>query len=450
MKRWIVVSALPLLIAASATPEYARQWTVQLPGADAGAYRVELTPDVYRTIASSDLRDLDVIDAGGKPVASDVFAPDAPLASKPTRTQVPWFALQVPDGGDAGSLALIAQRDAQGRILSLQAQATREGIGSDARAFLLDLSAVKGRIEALELGLRPDAQVDAAFRVEASDDLQQWRTLATHAQVLSLQQDGRRLARTDVALDGTARYVRLVPVDASPALPLQQVAARIATAPQEAAWQWEALQSTSKGDAAKGYEFDLGGRFPIERVDVQSSGNAAIEWRVESRADDDAPWVLRAGPWIAYRVADKAGAAASAPVGIFDGPVRDRHWRLIAQSGRATEAPTLRLGYRPEVVVFLAQGTPPYALVAGSARARRAEAPLPRLVEAMQQQRGDQWRPAAATLGTGVALAGDAALAQHMTPQDWRQMLLWGVLVVGALVVGFLALQVLRKAPEQR
>jgi hypothetical protein len=68
----------------------------------------------------------------------------------------------------------------------------------------------------------------------------------------------------------------------------------------------------------------------------------------------------------------------------------------------------------------------------------------------MQQQRGDTWRPAAATLAAGTALAGDAALEQHMTPQDWRQMLLWGVLVLGALVVGGLALHLLRKGPDAR
>jgi hypothetical protein len=271
---------------------------------------------------------------------------------------------------------------------------------------VFDLSAIQGRVEALEFALRPDAQVDAAFRVDASEDLQQWRTITPRAQVLSLQQEGRRLARTDVALEQASRYLRLMPLDAAPALPILRVDARIASPLKDAPWQWQALHTASSVADAKGFEFDLAGPFPIERVDVASSGNAAIEWRVESRADDGTPWIVRAGPWIAYRVSDKAGAAASAPVEIFGGAVRDRYWRLTAQSGRPTESPTLRLGYRPEVVVFLAQGKPPYALVAGSARARRVDAPLVNLVEAMQQQRGDTWRPAAATLAAGTAARG--------------------------------------------
>src|SRR5690606_2955324 len=44
--------------------------------------------------------------------------------------------------------------------------------------------------------------------------------------------------------------------------------------------------------------------------------------------------------------------------------------------------PVLRLGYRSEVLVFLAQGQPPYTLAAGSARRRRGEAPIKPLLDA--------------------------------------------------------------------
>lgn len=440
MKRWMVLLALPLLAVASVREDYARQWPLALSAADAGAYRVVLQPQMYRTMRSAELRDVDVVDARGTPVAADVFAPDAPLAAPATRVAVPWFALQDARTEDGGTLALIAQRDASGRILSLQAQAAEGAAQDGARAFVFDLSHVKQAIAVLELALRPDAQVDNAFRVEASDDLEQWRTLAPRAQVLSLQREGKRLAKTDIAVGTQVRYVRLVPLDAAPALPLADVAARLDAPKTDAPLQWETLQASATRDATQ-FEFDLVGRFPIASVDVRSAGNAAIEWRLESRDDDERPWIARAGPWTAFRVGD----TASKPVDIDGAPVRDRHWRLVAQSGRPTETPTLRLGYRPEVVVFLAQGTAPYALVAGSANARRADAPLPRMVEAMRSERGATWMPSPATPGAVVTLGGDAALERRMTPQDWKQVVLWSVLVIGALVVAGFALSLLRK-----
>ena len=107
--------------------------------------------------------------------------------------------------------------------------------------------------------------------------------------------------------------------------------------------------------------------------------------------------------------------------------------------------PMLRLGYRPEVVVFLAQGKAPYALVAGSARARRADAPLPQLVDALRTQRGQDWQPADATLGPMQALAGNAALTPAPVERDWKAWLLWALLVGGALIVAGFAFSLLKK-----
>ena len=112
--------------------------------------------------------------------------------------------------------------------------------------------------------------------------------------------------------------------------------------------------------------------------------------------------------------------------------------------------PTLKLGYRPEVVVFLAQGKPPYALVAGSARAQRADAPLPQLVDALRVQRGQEWQPATATLGQPQALAGANALTPAPVERDWKAWLLWALLIGGALIVAGFAFSLLKKPASKQ
>lgn len=92
--------------------------------------------------------------------------------------------------------------------------------------------------------------------------------------------------------------------------------------------------------------------------------------------------------------------------------------------------------------MFLAQGAAPYSLAAGSVRATRREAPLQPMVDAMREQRGAAWQPASAKLGPPQDLAGAAALAPQ---RDWKRWLLWGVLVLGALVVAGFAASLLRK-----
>ena len=302
-------------------------------------------------------------------------------------------------------------------------------------------------MEALVFDFPADADVQAAFRVETSDDLQVWRTLHPRLQFLDLQQSGSRLAKNDVPLGMSAKYVRLVPLG-DEAFAFNGVRARIAVPASERTWAWETVQGREARDHGKvAYEFESPGRFPAERADVIAGGNAAVEWRLESRDDDDAPWTWRAGPWVAFRVAARDGATTSAPASIGGAPVRDRQWRLVAESGTPSSPPALKLGYRPEVVVFLAQGTPPYSLVAGSARAVRGDAPLPRLVDAMRASKGEDWQPMPATLGEPTELAGTTALERPTTPEDWKRWLLWVLLVVGAAIVAGFAITLLRKPP---
>ena len=126
------------------------------------------------------------------------------------------------------------------------------------------------------------------------------------------------------------------------------------------------------------------------------------------------------------------------------GVIRDRYWRLSSRTP-VNGMPTLRLGYRPEVMVFVAQGSGPFAVVAGSARASRGLAPVPQLVEALRMQHGSDWQPADATLGPPTLLAGDAALAPAPAQRDWKAWLLWGILVGGALIVSGFAFSLLRR-----
>ncbi len=106
------------------------------------------------------------------------------------------------------------------------------------------------------------------------------------------------------------------------------------------------------------------------------------------------------------------------------------------------------MGYQPEVLVFLSQGAAPYALAVGSATARRMEAPIGVLIEELRQRNDPSWQPTLARLeGSPEPLAGDAALEpQH----DWKAWLLWALLGLGVLIVGGLAVSLLRQKPALR
>lgn len=445
----LIAAALPLLAWAGAREDYAWQWPLSLSRDDAGAYRVVLDDSVYRQARGAQLRDLDVIDGSGVAVPAAVFTPEQPLARAPQRVVLPWFALPAsPSGSSTQGWELVSEIETDGRLRRVEARSTASDTSKlPQTSLLLDASRVRSPILALELEWAPGAALDAAYNVEASDNLDQWRSVSSSGRLIDLQRGGQRLVQRRIVFDSVgeqARYLRLTPQDPKSAAQISAVSAELATTAASAPMQWRELKGkrVEQRDGSVAFEYELDGRFPIQQADVALPGNHALEWRLDSRDVAEQGWHPQAGPWMAYQVAGQGDGDRSAARQLGD-TTRDRLWRLRA-NGAVPGEPVLRLGYRPEVVVFLAQGAPPYALVAGSARSARADSPLAHLIEALRQTRGKDWQPSDASLGASAPLAGDAALIAPEPKRDWRSWMLWLVLVAGALIVSGFAFSLLR------
>ena len=176
-------------------------------------------------------------------------------------------------------------------------------------------------------------------------------------------------------------------------------------------------------------------------ADVASAGNSTRGWTLESRDDGRIRMAIRrvAMGGLSHRQWRQGQQFSAAAVARWLAP---SPLAVAAREPFEGAAPMLRFGYRPEVVVFLAEGAPPFALLAGSVRAwrlRRAVAATGGCVASPSVAATGS--PLTATLGTRQALAGDAAFAAAEAPHDWKRWLLWGVLVAGAAAGGGLRVQ---------
>ncbi len=448
MKPWWLLATVPLLVAAG-DGDYAHQWPLQMQMADAGAYRVVLDEAVYQQVQSPGLDDLDVLDAQGRPVPAAMIDPPAAQTSGTRTVELPWFPLPASER-EKRDIAAISEIVVDGNLRRVEwrTAGTGDAVGN---GVLLDASRLGEPVQALRVQWTAvQTPFDLAVRVSASDNLKDWHTVADEAHLVELANAGRRVQRDRIELTPVkARYLRMMPLDAhASALPLSAVTAELASAQATPEWHWRTLEGVRAAapDGAVHFEFALDGRFPIERADVALPGNSTGQWRLQARETTDAPWRDVTTSWTAFRI-EQAGQVEASPPQTLSGVHRDRHWRLTPHSGALTaEAPQLRLGYRPEAMVFLAQGQAPFRLVAGSGRAHRAQAPLAQTVAAMRAKRGPQWQPAPATLGASTVLGGAQALTPEPAQRDWKAWLLWGLLVSGALLVAGFALSLLRKA----
>lgn len=451
MKRWMGLLAV-LLAAAAGAQEYRRhyveQWPLSLSSEQSGAYRITLEPGIYRRALSPTLADLQVYNAAGQALPSALLAADQPLAQAPVQRELAWFVLPRLDARRRDDLQLVAERDRDGRVRRVEAQLHAGTGDATPGGWLIDAS-VLGALPLAALVLDWDGHeqpLQLAVQVDASDDLRHWTSIDAQVPLVDLQRDGKRLLqrRIDLDIGRAVRYLRvLAPPDQ--ALPeLRAVIAELPPAPASTPWEWLSLEATAR--SAGSFEFELDGRFPVARLDVATADNSVVQWSAYSRDDPDADWQRRTAPWVAYQVQAADARRERSPPRELGTVTRDRYWRLVAEPASTSAAPALRLGYRPEVLMFLSQGAAPYALAVGSATAVREQAPVGVLIDDLRLRNGPGWQPTLARVdGSPEPLAGDAALQR---PRDWKRWLLWALLLAGVLVVGVLALGVLRQKPH--
>ena len=451
IKRLMLLALLPGV--AHAADDFARQWPLQLSQPDAGAYRVVLDAQVHAAAHWRDLRDVQVLDADGKPVASVVQAAATPL-SPPLRTrELAWFALPAAVAAGNDDLSVVVQRDAAGKLLSIRGASAHVPAAGVDPAWLLDVGQDAASLRALQVQWADaDAVLDLGYRLEGSDDLRNWRVLDPQVRLLQLRNGGHQLRNARIAVAAASRYLRLLPLQAQGAPALAGIRGEFAAATEADDWQWLQLQA-SGGDARQGYVYQLQGRFPVQRVDVDMPANSALTWSLASRdgdIDDGAggdggpSWRVLASAWNTWNLSEAGSQRRSAALEM-SATVEDRQWRLQAEPGAGpASAPLLRLGYRPASVVFLAQGRAPYLLVAGSANAGTTQATLEPMLAALRTANGAHWQPSIARLGPGSVRAGDAAYQRAAAPRDWKNLLLWAVLLAGALAVAGFAASLLR------
>lgn len=433
--------------------DYAYAWPLSLAG-DSAAWQVELTPAIYAAVTTADLRDIAVLDAAGNPVP---MAPHAAVSTKTAQAsefELPLFALPTPAAGRTEEpLSLHVERGPDGRLRRLDAEVggtnATEHVTND---LLIDASTLHAPIDSLWIDFDGASSIIAHCNVSASEDLQQWRSIAD-ATVLSLHDNGNFISRRQIPLNGVrATYLRLHH-DAHD-LPNLHVRARVLARSTliEPARVWLDAPLVATVDGEKGapnrFVYRLPAPLAIDAVKVDLAGdNSLARVRIESRIGDN--WQPRAEV-VAFRLHQGDDVIGNDETAVNVGG-RAQEWR-VNPATPLDRPPTLHAAFRPDRFVFLAQGNGPYRLAAGSARARRGDYPVDTALAQLKSRLGPDWQPPLATLGDRATLAGDKALvaAPAKTGGEWKTWLLWAVLIGAAAVIGGLALTLLRGSNVDR
>lgn len=456
--KWPVAGLVALAASAGAG-----ELPLQLKGA--GPHHTLRVPlDVRAQASSAGLDDLRVLNAAGVAMPHAWVDDDPAGVVQARRQAVPLFNAPSPASAASGA-------------------PVRRG------GWVVDLRAVQGLPQELQLDVAPGTNGVFPFALEASADLQQWRVLAADAQLVALQHQGLRLAHTSFELGGGVRggYLRLQPLPGGPELPV--TAARVASLAQQAAalpdWQWSEPLAPSRCEAAH-CDYVLPRHLPLQRVEfLLAEPNMLARVQLLAQPDDAPPPAtsrlrhhhparehLRAlrhknGPSSPRTAEDHFWPQGGGTVYALDLQGRTlrstvlelpgglhRTLRVQPTGGMAQlglRPPSIRVAGRAQSLVFLARGEGPYRLAWAQTSAPVA-LPLAELMPGRQP--GDPLPESTAVVAPKALPVPAAPAASAATPPrpeagpTLHKFWLWAALVAALALMGFMARSLLKPNPS--
>ena len=313
------------------------------------------------------------------------------------------------------------------------------------RGLLFDTRNLKSELRAVELEgtLPPSLIVKATLDVSA--DLKSWRTVASQSPVFDFGRDGPGNRRIDLPLVQKleGQYLRLTWSDA-PHLAvtgLRTIGAMNSNRAEPVVVELGAPQNAAEGYA----EWTITPGLHASAIRLQTSAvNALMPVRVLTRSRSGDPWRTVANT-VVYRLASNKTAQSINP-SVPMSSTLESLVRVEALRGyNLTGVPiTLALEYAPLNVLFVATGDGPFTIATGNTSAQSTAVPVTTLMPNYQNGGEFALPVLTATVSVNQPPAKPGAAAEMFAAATQKSFLLWGVLGLAVVVLGGLAVSLLR------
>jgi hypothetical protein len=464
--RWALL-ALACAAAGAQTPavdsaaSYSHTIPLTVSGKNA-VVQLRLPPAAYLNAHSATLDDLRIFDAAGAALPFALLQPGAQVQA--TRRQLPVKVFPVGlTPGDTRDIRneVEIKTSADGSVTSIS---TRHEAGNQAAAdapgaLVLDVGAGRAAIDALVFAL-PDgvANYQAQVELEVSDNLREWETVGYAS--LSWLANNNRDTLTNNRMEFGARPFRYARLSWRQGKPLQfaSIVAESQESAQVAAAQDSIGLKPHAGKFAGDIAYDAAVALPVSRLSLRFAGsNVVMPALVGHYVELPGAQGAAATRWeftprmqaTFFQITQDGKQRSSGDIAVDE--VHAASWVIRPQAAVADQ-PELRLTWTPATLVFLGSGAPPYTLRVGRDHARSMQRDVALVApgfSAGELQGLENAVAGAAQAGAAQApSASDAEAAGHAA--RGRMLALWGVLLLGVGVLGFMAWKLIAqmKKPE--
>lgn len=432
-----------------------------------GVVALKVPAAVYLNARTAGLDDVRVFDAKGLAQPFSLQRPRPQTASRRVIQAASVFPIRSSRRADTaqaahtaqttGGMALDIRTGPDGSVISVRTDtgtASTEAKGEgELRGLILDFGPLEARgrtgaerIAALRFSA-PENQPNYSAEVwlEVSNDLKGWDAVGAAELGWMTNDSAQTLTNDRLELTPqTFRYARLTwrsgePV-VFPAIEAERLAVEHVEPQRETLWI-KPLEGKIRGDLT----YPAAVALPVEQISLKlGESNIVFPMTLGRYIERPSRIAGKTTEWIFqpvlratfYQIEQNDHVRRSGPQSIA--VTHQQEWVVRPQNAATTARPELGLSWQADTLVFLAGGTPPYRLAFGRSNATPASQPLGQVAPGFSAAELQQL--ALAQVGelqsTNAGALGESASEQATKAARQRTLLLWGLLILGVVILG--------------
>lgn len=403
-------------------------------------YEFTVNDPIYRYSQHDDLRDLRIFDEHGAMVPIKIIASRSDKQSEVIHTQNEESLLFFPVAENffqpLQDLNVYVQRNNSGTIVNINSTPVEEQKQEDIY-YIVDLGEqARPGLNALEITWDGEKTPRSLVTVQTSDDLTRWLAGGEGA-VFHLRHNQQVLTHNHVPVYGLKRYLK-IRLEQAALLGLQGIIDKSAITNAMP----ETGTATLLRQNGKQFYYSMPGNHPVQSLRIypqQDDAIYTIELFSGNQADLQNQMLFR-GSIYKLTIGNKSFSADPVPSANRHG----QYWRIdVIESNQPNiTAPTIEFAYYPHRIRFLSNQAGLYTIAFGSAGVNNVSPVLPARIDENDSQ------VQTLNLSSVHALSGVEKLAPPPAPKNYQKIILWVVLALVLLVMGFMVTRLLRHMRE--
>ncbi len=401
---------------------------------------------VYKKVKSQNLNDIRVFNASGGVVPHRVAT-----QKKDSQTTSKILSYAKLTSNSDGLENLIEKYKSSGVDISLSLRAIdKDESGSKIDVYIGEIGELEGKGTELKLDWDLNQEVSTFFSadIEITNDFKSWQSAAKGVNLAQLKTNDAIVKHNLIKLNVFGKKFYRLSIHGEHRPDIKKIELLVSQQQERPFSITEDITGMHDENNKQVSYYLQSAKIIKKQLKVQiPENNVMADCRVYSRDSDDNNWVLR-GSGTVYKITNNGETLNNDLIELSASS--DREWKLeviTRGSGFEQQPPVINLLWQPHVLTFVARGGSPFVLAYGSnAYATKTVSQNTFFNTASKDE--DQLIAQASMSNKVEVLGGEEVLKENLIKVTPKNMILWGVLIIGSLLLLFMAFSMLKSTSK--